>query len=81
MTGIVALGRKTAGLKQGFPENRPKLTFGHPQSRDENRCAALKRGGGQNARATGGPGILPETNWVHRISRMSPTEPKSPGKG
>ena len=72
MTGIVALGRKTAGLKQGFPENRPKLTFGHPQSRDENRCAALKRGGGQNARATGGPGILPVTKWTRRIFLRPP---------
>jgi hypothetical protein len=26
-----------------------------------------KNGGGQNARATGGPGILPETNWAHWI--------------
>jgi hypothetical protein len=28
----------------------------------ENRCAPLKNGGWQNARATGGPGILPATN-------------------
>jgi hypothetical protein len=28
---------------------------------EKNCCAPLKNGGGQNARATGGPGILPVT--------------------
>jgi hypothetical protein len=36
------------------------------------REAPLKNGGGQNARATGGPGILPETKEVHRLFRIIP---------
>jgi hypothetical protein len=42
---------------------------------------SLKNGGGQNARATGGPGILPVTNWDHRISRMNTSEPHIPDTG
>jgi hypothetical protein len=41
----------------------------------------MKNGGGQNARATGGPGILPVTKWAHWISRMSAKEPRIPGTG
>jgi hypothetical protein len=35
-------------------------------------------GGGQNARATSGPGILPETNWNHWVSRMNSNESQIP---
>ena len=41
---------------------------------EENRRAPRKRGGGQNARATGGPGILPVTKWAHAISRKDANE-------
>ena len=34
--------------------------------------ATVKKGGGQNARATGGPGILPETKDVHLILWTKP---------
>ena len=44
-------------------------------SRDENRYAPLKKnGGGQNARATGGPGILPVTKLGHWLSRRHTNE-------
>jgi hypothetical protein len=54
---------------------RIEIEDGDPEflSREENRSAPLTRGGGQNARATGGPGILPVTNWSHGISRMPDT--------
>ena len=43
----------------------------------------MKNGGGQNARATGGPGILPETRWIHcippNIPRTSPEDTGIPG--
>ena len=40
-----------------------------------------KRGGGQNARATGGPGILPVTKWAHAISRNDTNEAYFLGTG
>jgi hypothetical protein len=36
---------------------------------------------GQNARATGGPGILPETKSAHWLSRLNTNEPHLPGTG
>jgi hypothetical protein len=38
-------------------------------------------GGGQNARATSGPGILPVTKRAHWISRISAKEPHIPSTG
>ena len=40
--------------------------------RGETALATVKKGGGQNARATGGPGILPETKDVHLILWTKP---------
>jgi hypothetical protein len=40
----------------------------------------MKNGGGQNARATGGPGILPETNYDYWISRTNTNEPPIPSR-
>ena len=34
-----------------------------------------------NARATGGPGILPVTKWAHWLSRLNTNEPHIPGTG
>ena len=47
----------------------------------ETRVVVLKNGGGQNARATGGPGILPVTKWAHWLSRKSTNERRLPGTG
>jgi hypothetical protein len=41
----------------------------------------MKNGGGQNARATGGPGILPETKSTHWISQASAKESHIPFTG
>jgi hypothetical protein len=49
-------------------------------SHEENRGAAQKNGGGQNARATGGPGILPVTKRVHWSSRKNMNEPRLRGR-
>jgi hypothetical protein len=42
----------------------------HPEPGGD-RVSPVKNGGGQNARATGGPGILPETKEVHWFSRTT----------
>jgi hypothetical protein len=41
----------------------------------------MKNGGGENARATGGPGILPETKEVHWFSRTTSEDTQIPGAG
>ena len=41
----------------------------------------LKRGGGQNARATGGPGILPVTKGSHWLFRLNTNDFHLPGAG
>jgi hypothetical protein len=45
------------------------------------QAALPKNGGGQNARATGGPGILPVTKWAHGLSRLNTNQPRFSGTG
>jgi hypothetical protein len=58
------------------------LTIGGGQNRSEAEIAQLtasKYLG--NARATGGPGILPETKWDQRFSRMNHNPPNLTAQG
>ena len=60
-----------ARLKNGGGQNRSKAEIA--------QLTVSKYLG--NARATGGPGILPETNWDHWVSRMNTSEPHIPDTG